>query len=79
MGEVEQLLQASMVSFAIEDPTTADASWCFNQYFAELNRRFEGGFDPGLSISADPKELTLPMGLLLLARLHGRPIGCRAL
>jgi hypothetical protein len=58
MGEVERLLQASMVCFAIEDPTSADARWCFNQYFAELNRRFEGGFDPGLSISADPQELT---------------------
>jgi DNA-binding MarR family transcriptional regulator/GNAT superfamily N-acetyltransferase len=79
MGEVERLLQASMVSFAIEDPTSADARWCFNQYFAELNRRFEGGFDPGLSISADPQELTSPMGLLLIARLHGRPIGCGAL
>jgi len=79
MGEVERLLQASMVRFAIEDPTSADARWCFNQYFAELNRRFEGGFDPGLSISADPQELTSPMGLLLIARLHGRPIGCGAL
>jgi GNAT superfamily N-acetyltransferase len=79
MGEVERLLQASMVCFAIEDPTSADARWCFNQYFAELNRRFEGGFDPGLSISADPQELTSPMGLLLIARLHGRPIGCGAL
>ena len=48
MGEVERLLQASMVCYAIEDPTSADARWCFNQYFAELNRRFEGGFDPGL-------------------------------
>lgn len=48
---------------------TDSARWCFNQYFAELNRRFEGSFDPGLSISAGPQELTLPMGFLLLARL----------
>ena len=79
MGEVERLLQVSMVRFAIEDPTSTDARWCFDQYFAELNRRFEGGFDPGLSISTSPQELTLPTGLLLLARLHGRPIGCGAL
>jgi GNAT superfamily N-acetyltransferase len=68
-----------MVRFAIEDPTSADARWCFNLYFAELNRRFEEGFDPGLSISAGPQELTPPMGLLLLARLHGQPIACGAL
>ena len=48
---------------------TDSARWCFNQYFAELNWRFEGSFDPGLSISAGPQELTLPMGFLLLARL----------
>ena len=54
------------------DHETNDARWCFNQYFAELNRRFEGGFDPGLGTSADPQELTSPMGLLLIARLHGQ-------
>jgi hypothetical protein len=27
-----------------------------NIYFAELNRRFEGGFDPGLSISPTHKN-----------------------
>ena len=41
MGQVERLLQASMVRFETEDPTTADAIWCFEQYFAELNARFE--------------------------------------
>ncbi|HXR98162.1 MAG TPA: helix-turn-helix domain-containing GNAT family N-acetyltransferase [Terriglobales bacterium] len=79
MRQVEQLLRASMVTFAIEPPTTPDARWCFDQYFAELNRRFDGGFDPGLSISADPQELTLPRGLLILGRLQGRPIACGAL
>src|SRR5499425_639904 len=79
MRQVEQLLRASMITFDIEPPTTPDARWCFNQLFAELNRRFDGGFDPGLSISADPQELTPPMGLLILGRLQGRPVGCGAL
>jgi DNA-binding MarR family transcriptional regulator/GNAT superfamily N-acetyltransferase len=78
MGEVERLLQASMVSFAIEAPTTADARWCFDQYFAELDRRFEAGFDPALSISADAHELTPPSGFLLIARLRGQAVGCGA-
>ena len=76
MREVEGLLRASMVSFAIEDPATADARWCFSQYFAELDTRFETGFDPALSISADARELTPPAGILLLARLRGRAVGC---
>jgi GNAT superfamily N-acetyltransferase len=78
MGEVERLLHASMVSFAVEEPATAAATWCLSQYFAELDVRFASGFDPALSISADARELTPPAGILVLARLRGRPIGCGA-
>src|SRR5207253_4614607 len=53
MTEVGRLVQASMVRVAIEDPATPDARWCLEQYFAELNERFETGFNPGLSIPAD--------------------------
>lgn len=79
MTEVERLLRASMVGIAIEDPSTPDARWCIEQYFAELDRRFDSGFDARLSISADAHELTLPAGLLLVARLRGMPVGCGAL
>lgn len=79
MTEVERLLRASMVSFAIEDPTAPEARWCFEQYFSELNARFEAGFDPSRSIPADAHELTLPAGLLLIARLRDQPVGCGAL
>jgi len=79
MATVDRLLQASLVVFAVEDPRTADARWCIDQYFAELDQRFESGFDAARSISADADELTPPAGLLLLARLRGRPVGCGAL
>src|SRR5262249_41583142 len=70
---------ASMVQFAVEDPTTADARWCLGQYFAELDARFEAGFDPALSITADARALTPPAGALMIARLSGEPVGCGAL
>lgn len=78
-SEAARLLRASMVSIEVEDPSTQDARWCIQQYFLELNRRFDAGFDPGRSISATESELRPPAGLLVLARLKGAPIGCGAL
>ncbi|MEM5310186.1 helix-turn-helix domain-containing GNAT family N-acetyltransferase [Paraburkholderia sp. JHI869] len=79
MSEVERLLQASLVQYALEKPDSDEAQWCFEQYFGELNERFEAGFDPSRSLPADAHELTAPEGALIVARLHGRPIGCVAL
>ncbi len=78
MTEVERLLRASAVRFAIEDPRSNDARWCLEQYFSELDARFETGFNPSLSLSADAHELTPPAGALLIARLHARAVGCGA-
>jgi DNA-binding MarR family transcriptional regulator/GNAT superfamily N-acetyltransferase len=79
VAEVERLLHASMVRFAIEDPASDDARWCLAQYFGELTARFDAGFDPARSISADAHELRRPAGALFVARLRGDPVGCGAL
>jgi DNA-binding MarR family transcriptional regulator/GNAT superfamily N-acetyltransferase len=79
MAEVERLLTASMIQVSPRDPRRPDARWCLGSYFSELARRFDAGFDPALSISADDQELTPPAGLLLVATLHGEPVGCGAL
>jgi DNA-binding MarR family transcriptional regulator/GNAT superfamily N-acetyltransferase len=79
MGEVQQLLLASMVEIAVRPPTDPLARLCIRSYFAELADRFEGGFDPTVSISADDLELAPPAGLLLVATLHAEPVGCGAL
>jgi DNA-binding MarR family transcriptional regulator/GNAT superfamily N-acetyltransferase len=79
MAEVERLLTASTVRVVVADPTSADARWCIEQYITELNERFEAGWDPGRSISAEPDELTPPAGLLLVAYLRQEPVGCGAL
>jgi DNA-binding MarR family transcriptional regulator/N-acetylglutamate synthase-like GNAT family acetyltransferase len=79
MGTVERLLTASLISIGIEDPRGEAARWCLAQYFDELRVRFEGGFDPGRSLVARDAELTLPAGLLLVARLRGKAVGCAGL
>lgn len=79
MGQVERLLIASLVEIVPADPTRADVKWCFERYFAELAQRFEGGFDPGRSISAHAYELRPPTGLVLVARLREEPVGCGAM
>jgi DNA-binding MarR family transcriptional regulator/GNAT superfamily N-acetyltransferase len=79
MDVVERLLTAGLVEVGVEDPRTAAARFCLESYFAELNTRFDTGFDPARSIPADAEQLTEPAGLLLVARLHGEPIGCGAL
>jgi DNA-binding MarR family transcriptional regulator/GNAT superfamily N-acetyltransferase len=77
--QLERLLRASMVAIEVEDPSTPDARWCIQQYIDELNKRFDAGFDPSRSISATERELIPPAGLLVIARLRGRAIGCGAL
>jgi ribosomal protein S18 acetylase RimI-like enzyme len=79
MTTVDELVRLSMVTFCVEPADTADARWCLGQYFAELDRRFERGFDPGRSISAEVEELRPPNGLLLVGRMRGHPVACGAL
>src|SRR5260370_6587817 len=79
MVEVERLLPTAMVQVAATDPAQPQARHCMREYFAELDRRFDTGFDPSMSISADDDELRPPAGLILVATLQGKPVGSGAL
>jgi ribosomal protein S18 acetylase RimI-like enzyme len=48
------------------------------QYFAELDRRFPGGFDPAASLPADDRDLVPPRGAFLIASVDGETLagGC---
>jgi DNA-binding MarR family transcriptional regulator len=78
MADVDRLLTASAIQLTRTDPRAAGARACLRAYFTELAGRFDRGFDPAQSISADDAELTPPAGLLLVASLHGEPVGCGA-
>ena len=76
MAEVARLLTASAVQVEQVAPTSRDAEFCLDQYFAELAIRFDVGFDPALSLSPTHEEFAPPSGTFLVMRLHGRPVGC---
>ena len=79
MSDVERLLRASMIELAVEDPATPDAQLCLTRYFAELNTRFESGFDAEEALAAALHDLAPPTGMLVVARLRGEPVGCGGL
>jgi DNA-binding MarR family transcriptional regulator/GNAT superfamily N-acetyltransferase len=76
MGEVERLLNAASVDFAVEAPTSADARWCLQEYYREIAARFEAGFDPAREGAGSGESMAPPAGLFVVARLRGDPIGC---
>jgi len=79
MAEVGRLLTASAIQITECDPRHPDARLAVRAYVTELARRFDGGFDPALSISAADEEMSPPAGLFLVATLYGDPVGCGAL
>lgn len=78
MSTVERLLTAGLVEVRVEDPTSQAAQSCLRAYFSELDARFDTGFDTDLSIPVAAGDLVEPDGLLLLARIHGEPVGAGA-
>lgn len=79
VAEVERLLRAALLDIDVEEPRHPDVVRCFARYADELDARFDGGFDADTSISADPEELTPPVGYCVVAWLRGVPVGCGAL
>ena len=67
------------LEITVVDPAQPAAQHCLREYFAELDRRFDAGFDPTTSLPAEPDEMRPPAGLFLVAMLHGEPVGCGAL
>ena len=62
-----------------EPAGSADAQWCLEQYYAELDERFAHGLDRDAVQSTDVDEISPPHGLMTVIRLDGRPVGCGCL
>lgn len=78
LSTVEQVFVDRLVIHR-EDAAGAAASWCFEQYYQELDRRLETGLDRATLQSSDAHEITPPQGLLLVMRRNGVAVGCGCL
>jgi DNA-binding MarR family transcriptional regulator/GNAT superfamily N-acetyltransferase len=78
MAEVHRLLQLAGLQIERVDPASPAARWCVRQYFGELDRRFESGFDPAASLSAEDDDLIPPRGAFLVATVDGESVACGA-
>jgi DNA-binding MarR family transcriptional regulator/GNAT superfamily N-acetyltransferase len=80
MRTVERLLLAGSVRLETVDPAHPDAVRCVEAYFAELDRR--AGTPPGAaeqaSLAVEHDAVRPPRGEMLVAYLHGEPVGCGA-
>lgn len=58
----DRRLRAAAVSFEPVDPGDATAQWTMGCYDAELEERFDGGFDAAEALGADAQSFRAPPG-----------------
>ncbi|GAA6206836.1 hypothetical protein NBRC116601_01290 [Cognatishimia sp. WU-CL00825] len=58
------------------NPTDSEAVYCLQQYYAELEARFERGFDVSLSNDPEADDMIAPRGVFFVARMADAPVGC---
>ena len=76
MDLVASALGQHRIEVAEESPRTDESRYCLSEYYAELARRFETGFDVSLSRDPEAGSMVPPVGSFLVARSDGLPIGC---
>ena len=74
LATADLLVRAATVLLEEVDPTDPDARAAVDRYFAELDRRFDTGFDPGPG--DDPVLYRPPHGTFVVARSDGDPVAC---
>jgi DNA-binding MarR family transcriptional regulator/RimJ/RimL family protein N-acetyltransferase len=79
LAGADRLIRVATLTFDVVDPRHPLAVASLRTYFAELDRRFPTGFDPGDAITADAAGFEPPDGVFLLARNDGDAVACGGL
>lgn len=74
LATADLLVRAATVEFARVDPADPVAREAVARYVAELNERFENGFDPGPVDPADDEQYRPPQGVFVVALSDGEPV-----
>lgn len=76
MDLIASALTRERVALDEMDPRCEQARYCLGEYYAELGRRFEHGFDVSLSRDPDAQDMRRPRGSFIVAMSDTLPIGC---
>ncbi|WP_316163508.1 helix-turn-helix domain-containing GNAT family N-acetyltransferase [Bradyrhizobium sp. SZCCHNRI20481] len=76
MDLVAAALGRSRIAIDEADPRGEQSRYCLGEYYAELSRRFERGFDVSLSRDPDASDMAAPRGAFFVALSDGLPLGC---
>jgi DNA-binding MarR family transcriptional regulator/GNAT superfamily N-acetyltransferase len=74
LATADLLVRAATVEFVPVDPAEPPAQEAMARYFAELDERFEHGFDPGPLGPADDEQFRRPQGTFVVALSDGDPV-----
>lgn len=76
MDLVASALARDRIELAEMPADSAPARHCLQAYYAELARRFEGGFEVSRSLDPEARDMIRPRGTFLVAMSDNLPLGC---
>jgi DNA-binding MarR family transcriptional regulator/RimJ/RimL family protein N-acetyltransferase len=76
LATADLLVRAATVHLRMVAPDDPAAVEAVGSYFAELDARFPGGFDPGDATASDTAAMSAPAGVFVVATSDGEPVAC---
>ena len=76
MDLVASALARDRIELAEMPADSAPARHCLQAYYAELARRFAGGFEVSRSLDPEARDMIRPRGTFLVAMSDNLPLGC---
>jgi DNA-binding MarR family transcriptional regulator/GNAT superfamily N-acetyltransferase len=76
LATAERLIRAATCVFEDVDVASGEAVAATGRYFAEIDARFPGGFDPAVGAATDLDAMRPPDGVFLVTRIDDEVVAC---